>query len=1243
MGKTALALHLAHGLAAEGYFPDAQLYIDLKGSSAVSLSPAAALEVLLTTLLGPDPQRPHDEDTLAHLWRAALQDRQVLLVLDDAAGSAQVRPLLPGSPTCAVLITSQQRFALPGAGRLDLESLELEDARGFLQSLVPRLEDAEAYQIARQCGGLPLALRIAGNYLALNDDLSPVVYAAHLASEDARLDLLRDPGEPDLDVGATLASSIDRLSESMRRSLTVLAYLPAPFDVSTAAAVWGEGSTESTWQRLDVGETLDRLRILRNSSLLTFSPQTGRYGQHMLLRLAAGRELARLNDIVPSSVQQIHGSAVGAWQEYTEGARRRAAYHFLEMARSADEDRRYGELDPDWPHLRAALEYTSQLDADLFSELVQALNNYWSARGMAREQVVWNDLAARGFSSAGRQDAEGPHLGALGAAYDELGEPQQAIDAYGRAIRASRASGDQDGEASHLRGVGWAYQELGDTERAMLYYQQSLDLHREMGNVQGEVAALGCLGRACAQLDDHRQAIGYLQQAVALAQESGDRLAEGAWLGALAVSYAELGDAHQAVDTTERALSIVRASGNRREEAALLVGLGHAYTLLDQGTEARQDVDGQEGAWDGVGVDGPWAEGRAWGEEVELTPIRQITVPRPRGVEVWIDSPFPPDLDLADVVDQRPVTEGQGDLTTQGNGEGDVDLLVQDIWATTTPLTPGNWETLAFRIKNQGTASTCERFYLRMWFDNTLIRTWYVDGLGAGRTAVGWVQVKVAEAGSHQIRAHVDCSNCTGDSNPDNTVRTETWVWGEASGEADPSGHPGEPAVDGIEAQLAGPEPLLTEWGEESELAGIRQIMLPSLYGVDVRTSQDPQAQPLGWDPDLRAAAGQADLVVQDIWSTTTPLTPGDWTTIAFRVWNQGALSISARFYVRMWLDDTVAGTWYLDGLEAGRTAIGWVQAQVAEAGSYTIRVCADYGDAVPEASEDNNERIESWSWGEEAVESPLSGSGPEQEAARLAGPEPVHYDWGTERELTRVRQTVIPPLHEDDQPSAGDGQSYDEGPSVSRIGVDLAVLDIWSPTRPLEVGEWETIAFRITNQGTDAANPRFYTRMWFDRTLLRTWYADGLQSGVTGIGWVQLRVADPGSHQIRIQVDVTSAVAEADEENNVRSETWVWDEPQPAQIFTPPVAAPPVAAPPVTEPPVAEPPVAEPLVEGEVGTVITGQLPASTPIAIGSPFVGNGQAQARELWTEALEIYGEIGDPRSEEEVRARLDALDD
>jgi hypothetical protein len=160
IGKTALALHLAHQLISEGQFRDAQLYLDLKSADPVpgsaglttGIDPAAALQALLSALLGPEPQRPTDVDALAGLWRRAIHGKDAILILDNAADAPQVRPLLPGSLTCAVLVTSRRRFTLPGAGRFDLDPMDPADARALLQALAPRLDDEGADTISRVVG-----------------------------------------------------------------------------------------------------------------------------------------------------------------------------------------------------------------------------------------------------------------------------------------------------------------------------------------------------------------------------------------------------------------------------------------------------------------------------------------------------------------------------------------------------------------------------------------------------------------------------------------------------------------------------------------------------------------------------------------------------------------------------------------------------------------------------------------------------------------------------------------------------------------------------------------------------------------------------------------------------------------------------------------------------------------------------------------------------------------------------------
>jgi tetratricopeptide (TPR) repeat protein len=593
VGKTVLALRLAHQLTAEGYYSDAQLFVDLKGTAPEPVAPAQALTALLTALLGPDPQRPDDEDTLSHLWRQALQTRRALLVLDNAAGAAQVRPLLPGSAGPAVIITSQHHFTLPGAERFELGPLPQAEASAFLQALAPRLTAEEADELASLVGRLPLALRVASNNLALNDDLVPADYVAAARQEASRLDLLSDPGEPGLDVGTSLSAGIGGCGPITRHSWALLGCLPAPFTVAAAAALWGDGDSRTAWQPLADSEARNRLRSLRHMSLVAYDPETDRFGQHVLLRLTAGRALDEAADVT--------------------SARQRLACHFLTVAQAIDATQRYMDLDRDWPHLRSALEHTRLQDRELFSGLVLALNNCWSARGMARERATWNERAAKAYAAtrsdvhlapppaaqsaadlegdtagAGASELSGQrkvgvHLGHVGAAYYEMGQPQRAIEVYGQAIYASRSSGDQAAEADHLNGVGRAYAALGDTERAVDYQHQAIDLHRAAGNAQGEMTALGALGQAYVRLGEARRGIGYLQRAVAMAQGLEDHRAEGLWLGELALAYTELGDLYQAIQNQEQALSCVRSAGDLPGEATQLASLGWTYARLGNG------------------------------------------------------------------------------------------------------------------------------------------------------------------------------------------------------------------------------------------------------------------------------------------------------------------------------------------------------------------------------------------------------------------------------------------------------------------------------------------------------------------------------------------------------------------------------------------------------------------------------------------------------------------------------------
>src|SRR6185437_7719146 len=226
-GKTALAVHAAHRLRA--HYPDGQLFVDLRGTQA---QPLAATDVLARFLraLGVDRMAiPDDAEERAALYRSRLADRRLLILLDDAACEAQLRPLLPGTPGCAVLVTSRARLSgLGGAQRVDLDVFAPDQAIELLARVAgPQRVAAEpvsAREIVRLCGFLPLAIRVAGARLGARPHWPLSRLEADLTDEGTRLDTLR---LGDLEVRASLARSYDTLDVIARRALRLLGLIEA--------------------------------------------------------------------------------------------------------------------------------------------------------------------------------------------------------------------------------------------------------------------------------------------------------------------------------------------------------------------------------------------------------------------------------------------------------------------------------------------------------------------------------------------------------------------------------------------------------------------------------------------------------------------------------------------------------------------------------------------------------------------------------------------------------------------------------------------------------------------------------------------------------------------------------------------------------------------------------------------------------------------------------------------------------
>ena len=590
IGKTALALVVARKLAAQ--FSDAQIFVDMRGTAATPTTPTDAMRQIIHAFEPTADLRQATDAEIAALYCSLLDGKRALLLLDNAANAAQVKPLVP-PPTCALLVTSRRHFTLPGLQPLRLDVMGETDARDLLLKIAPRLTPSPQWgegrgegiadDIARLCGYLPLALRIAGSTLATRVDLSPAEYIARLRQR--KLATLKSDDE---DVEAVFGYSYDLLSSDMQARWRALAVFPAPFDAPAAAAVWAMDADAardalSEFVRLSLldfigeGETG---RVGERETSLPLSPSPAlpisRYSLHDLLRAYAD---ARLRD------------------DERETARLRHAQHYLEVARAAQQlylqggdNARAGlaRFDAEWLHIQQGQAWattnreTSEDAARLCSDYPDAAIHCLALRLHRRELVAWLEKAIAAARQLGIKYREGSHLGNLGHAHAELGEVQQAIGYYEQALAIKREIGDRRGEGTNLGGLGFAYYSLGEVQQAVGYYEQALAIEREIGNRRGEGTTLHDLGAAYVTLGKARQAIGYLEQALAIDRESGNKHGEGGTLGALGGAYRSLGEVRQAIRYYEQGLAMVREIGCKRCENNDLNNLGMAYAELGE-------------------------------------------------------------------------------------------------------------------------------------------------------------------------------------------------------------------------------------------------------------------------------------------------------------------------------------------------------------------------------------------------------------------------------------------------------------------------------------------------------------------------------------------------------------------------------------------------------------------------------------------------------------------------------------
>ena len=583
LGKTTLAVHAAHQL--RSHFPDGQLYANLHGASAQLVPPGDVLARFLRDL-GMDPERiPVAEEERAAQFRSWVTDRKVLIVLDDAKDAAHVRPLLPGSASCAVLVTTRSRMPdLAGSRFVDLDVLGPAEAWDMFAGIIGQ-ERAEAEPEATDmvliaCAGLPLAIRIAGARLAARGGWSVRTIAGRLADERRRLDWLQTG---DLAVRACFEVSFTSLPRSAgngvhpAHAFRVLGLWPGPTIGLTAAAAALLGQPEE--------DVADALEVLVDAQLLQ-SPAPDLYRFHDLLRTyAAERALAE----EPEAAREEAIRQVLTWYLYTvEAAAHMIAPHRYRIPLPSGEPHSrpldFGSVAEclTWCEAeRANLVAGTRLAAasglhQLAWRLPVACLSFFHKRAYWADWVETHRIALASARMIGDRRAEALVLNNLGTAFTRQGM-DEASECFEQALTIRREIGDLLGEAQSATNMADNYVQLKRFDDALDLLNRVLEIRRQAATPYGEGVTLNNLGETFLALGRFDEAVDRLTQARRIFHDIGEIRGEGYALANLGAAYLALGRTADAVGVLERALDLRQASGERFDEAHTLRDLGQAY------------------------------------------------------------------------------------------------------------------------------------------------------------------------------------------------------------------------------------------------------------------------------------------------------------------------------------------------------------------------------------------------------------------------------------------------------------------------------------------------------------------------------------------------------------------------------------------------------------------------------------------------------------------------------------------
>lgn len=595
VGKTALATHAARALA--HLFPDPPVFLSLAGHVAghAPADPEDALAALLRATGMSTKKVPVGQDKRAELWRSWLAGKRLMLLLDDAADSAQVAPLLPASGNCLVIITSRRRLIeLNDASTMTLDVLHPGQAAELLAKHADRpgltASDAAMAEISRLCGRLPLAVGIVGRLLHHHLAWSPADLAQDLSRQRDRLELM---ATENLSVAAAFDLSYQRLGEGQQHLFRCLALHPgADMDAYAAAALDGSG----------LRKTSRHLAALYAQHLVT-EPGHLRYRLHDLTREYA-TSLAQNEDASPDRER-----ALDRLLEYYERAAKAADARLSFFTRPPRPTFSPGlsMAMPETPDPPAAMSWLRAERANLLACVTAALSRGERDRAAALAAALassfridgpWSDAiklhtaAEQAARQAGNEPLEADAQHDLGIVQRMSGNYKAAAEKLTAALGSYRQRNDALGAANALASLSTVHRLAGDHAASTEAAEQALSAYQDLGDQRGQVNTLTSLGIVRYLDGTADDSIALLKQALDLAQGDADQRAEAGVLTHIGVADRLRGQFEDSAAALEAALRIQhRVEVDRLDEANTLIHLAMTRQAIGSHTSATDALE----------------------------------------------------------------------------------------------------------------------------------------------------------------------------------------------------------------------------------------------------------------------------------------------------------------------------------------------------------------------------------------------------------------------------------------------------------------------------------------------------------------------------------------------------------------------------------------------------------------------------------------------------------------------------